>query len=69
MILYKMKKIYVAPAVEVIAIAGQKIMAGSGVSSDTGYNFNTEIGGSGSGPVSSGMSYEIDMESFDDSGW
>lgn len=64
-----MKKIYEAPAVEVIAIAGQKIMAGSVVSGYNDYKFNTEIGGSGSGPVSSGMSYEIDMESFDDSGW
>lgn len=64
-----MKKIYVAPAVEVVAIGGQKIMAGSGISGDNGYGFDKNIGGDGSGPVSSGLSYEIDLESFDDNGW
>lgn len=64
-----MKKIYVAPAVEVVAIGGQKIMAGSVVSGENGYNFDNGIGGNGSGPVSSGLSYEIDLESFDDNGW
>ncbi len=64
-----MKKIYVAPAVEVVAIGGQKIMAGSGISGENGYNFDNTINGNGSGPVSSGLSYEIDLESFDDNGW
>ena len=64
-----MKKIYVAPAVEVVAIGGQKIMAGSGISGDNGHSFDNGINGNGSGPVSSGLSYEIDLESFDDNGW
>ena len=64
-----MKKIYVAPAVEVIAIGGQKIMAGSGIPGENGYTFDNGINGAGSGPVSSGLSYEIDLESFDDNGW
>lgn len=64
-----MKKIYVAPAVEVVAIGGQRIMTGSGVSGENGYSFDNGIGGNGSGPVSSGLSYEIDLESFDDNGW
>lgn len=69
MILYKMKKIYVAPAVEVIALAGQKIMTGSGVSSDTGYQFNGGLGASGSSRPSEGLSYEIDFDLMEDSGW
>lgn len=64
-----MKKIYVTPAVEVVAIGGQKIMTGSVVSSENGYSFDNGINGNGSGPVSSGLSYEIDLESFDDNGW
>lgn len=64
-----MKKIYVAPAVEVVTIGAQKIMAGSGISGDNGYGFDNGINGNGSGPVSSGLSYEIDLESFDDNGW
>ncbi|MCI6503809.1 MAG: hypothetical protein MSA13_04260 [Prevotella sp.] len=64
-----MKKIYVAPTVEVVAIGGQKIMAGSVVSGDNGYGFDNGINGAGSGSASSGLSYEIDLESFDDNGW
>lgn len=64
-----MKKIYVAPAVEMVTIGAQRIMAGSGVSGDNGYNFDNGINGAGSGSVSSGLSYEIDLESFDDNGW